>query len=143
MAPHDIIQADGSSPSNHRGIIPISDLYPTTLGVHQEHLLNMGPIHCWYAKMQQWFESHGISINALPLSQYCLDYPLLNMAKMEKKRVILTNIINLENKITWINPKISLGTKMAHIKTLFTHIGGWISSGHLISTYIYSMRCVV
>ena len=20
-------------------------------------------IHCWYAEMQQWFESHGISIN--------------------------------------------------------------------------------
>ena len=125
LAPHDIIQADGSSPSNHRDIIPISDLYPTTLGVHQEHLLNMGPIHCWYAKMQQWFESHGISINALPSSQYNLNCPHLDITKVEKNRVIRTNIINLENKITWISPKISLRTKMAHYKTHFTHIGGW------------------
>ena len=48
------------------------------------------------------------------------------MTKVEKNRVIQTDIINLENKITWINPKISLGSKMAHYKTLSTHIGGWI-----------------
>ena len=34
-----------------------------------------GDIHCWYAKMQQWFESHGMSINALPLLQYSLESP--------------------------------------------------------------------
>ena len=36
--------------------------------------------------------------------------------------VIQVDIVNLENKITWISPKISLGTKMAHNKTLFMHI---------------------
>ena len=57
-------------------------------------------IHGWYAEMQQWFESHGISINALPPFQYSLDYPHLNMTKVEKNRVIRNYIINFENKIT-------------------------------------------
>ena len=41
------------------------------------------------------------------------------MTKVEKNRVIRSDIINLENKITWISPKIPLGTKMAHYKTHF------------------------
>ena len=76
--------------------------------------------------MQQRLESHGMSINALLPFHYNLNFPHLNMTKVEKNRVIQTDIINLENKITWISPKIPLGTKMAHYKTLFTHIGGWI-----------------
>ena len=60
-------------------------------------------------------------MNALPPFQYSLDFPLLNMTKVEKNRVIRTDIINLENKITWISPKIPLGTKMAHYKTHFLH----------------------
>ena len=43
------------------------------------------------------------------------------MTKVEKNRVIQTDIINLENKITWISPEIPLGTKMAHYKTHFLH----------------------
>ena len=39
--------------------------------------------------------------------QYSLDCPHLNTTKVEKNRVIRTDIINLENKITWINRKIS------------------------------------
>ena len=62
-----------------------------------------------------------MSINALPPFQYSLDGPHLNMTKVEKNRVIRTDIINLENKITWISPKIPLGTKMAHYKTHFLH----------------------
>ena len=27
--------------------------------------VEQGDGHCWYAETQQWFESHGISINAL------------------------------------------------------------------------------
>ena len=80
-----------------------------------------GDIHCWYAEMQKWFESHGISINALPLFQYILVCPHLNMTKMEKHRVIRTDIINLENKITWISPKTSLHTKMVHDKIHFLY----------------------
>ena len=59
-----------------------------------------GDIHCWYAEMQQWFESRGMSMNALRPFQYSLDCPHLNMTKVEKNRVIRTDIINLENKIT-------------------------------------------
>ena len=57
----------------------------------------------------QWFEPYGRSINALTLFQYSSDCPHLNMTKMEKDIVILTDIINVENKITSIIPKISLG----------------------------------
>ena len=41
-------------------------------------LAKNGDIHCWYVKMQQWFKSHGISINALSPFQYSLDCPHLN-----------------------------------------------------------------
>ena len=37
-------------------------------------LAEHGDIHYWYVEMQQRFESHGISIDALPLFQYSLDY---------------------------------------------------------------------
>ena len=40
-------------------------------------LAENGDIHCWYAEMQQWFETHGMSINALPPFQYSLDSPHL------------------------------------------------------------------
>ena len=53
--------------------------------------------------------------------------PHLNITKVEKNRVIWTDIINLEIKITWISTKISLGMKMAPYTTQFLHhIGGWI-----------------
>ena len=83
-------------------------------------LAENGDIYCWYGEMQQWFESHGMSIDALPPFHYSLDCPHLNMTKVEKNMVIQTNTINLKNKITWISHKISLCTKMAHYKTLFT-----------------------
>ena len=53
------------------------------------------------------------------------------MTKVEKNRVIQTDIINLENKITWIRTDIiNLENKITWISplqdTLLTHIGGWI-----------------
>ena len=45
-----------------------------------------------------------ISINALPVFQYTLDCPNINMTKVEDNRAIQTDIINLENKIIWISP---------------------------------------
>ena len=53
----------------------------------------------WYAEMQQWFKSCGMSINALPPFHNTLDCPHLNMTKVEKNRVIRTDIINLERAI--------------------------------------------
>ena len=44
--------------------------------------------------MQEWFHSHGMNINALPPFQYSLDCPHLNMTKVEKNRVIQTDIHN-------------------------------------------------
>ena len=102
-------------------------------------LVEYGDIHCWYAGMQLWFESHDISINALPMFQYSLDCPHLNM--MEKNRVIQTDTINLESKITLISPKISLGTKMAHYKT---HIRGWIHHQAILyghTSILFTMQC--
>ena len=73
--------------------------YPMLALMSSRQLVENGDVHCWYAEMQQWFESHGMSINALPPFQYSLDSPHLNMTKVEKNRVIQTDIINLENKI--------------------------------------------
>ena len=77
-------------------------------------LAENGDIHCWYAEMQQWFESQGMSINALPPFQYSLDCPHPIWPKWKRIEWSELIFINLENKITWISPKISLGTKMAH-----------------------------
>ena len=66
-----------------------------------------GDIHGWYAEMQQWFESQGISINALPPFQYSFNCPHKNITKAEKNRVIQTDI-KLDNRRTWISVK-SLG----------------------------------
>ena len=62
-------------------------------------------------------ESHGIHINAFPPLQYSLDCPHLNMTKVEKNRVIRTDL----NRIKWISPTTSLHTKMAHYKAHFAH----------------------
>ena len=78
-----------------------------------------------------------LKCNNCTLFQYTLDCPHLNMTKVEKIRVIRTDLINLENKITWISPKISLGRKMAHYKTYFSHTPEDVSSsGHLLWTPI-------
>ena len=53
--------------------------------------------------------------------QHSLDCPYLKMTKVEMSRVIWIDIINLENKITWISPKFLIGKKMAHYKTQFLH----------------------
>ena len=68
------------------------------------------------------------------------------MTKEEKDRVIQTDIINLENKITWINPKISLGTKMAHYKTHFLHTSedGFIIRPPYVDTHLsYAQHSVI
>ena len=63
-------------------------MYPTSLGapkrrypslalMSSRQLAENGDIHCWYAEMQQCFESHGMSINALPFFQHSLDSPTL------------------------------------------------------------------
>ena len=61
-------------------------------------LAENGDIHCWYAEMQQWFESHAMSINALPPFQYSLDCPHLNMTKVEKNREIQIGVFILIHK---------------------------------------------
>ena len=52
--------------------------------------------------------------NAPPTFQYSLDFPYLNMANMEKNNVIQTDIVKLDNEITWIGPTTSLDRKMSH-----------------------------
>ena len=79
-----------------------------------------------HSETQQWLTSYAININALPVPQYSLDCPYVNMSKVEKNRVIQIDIMNLENHIAWISPTPSLGRKMTHYKTLFTHIREWI-----------------
>ena len=63
----------------------------------------------------------GISISTLPLFQYTLDCTHSNRTKVEKNRVIQTNIIKLDNGRTWISYTTSLGRKMAHYKAHFSH----------------------
>ena len=77
--PHDIIWAQTEHYSNQR---PVSNGIESSLNKgsqdrhlsQQNNLLNMETL--LYAKMRQRFESHGISINALPLFQYSLDFPI-------------------------------------------------------------------
>ena len=69
----------------------------------------------------------GISISTLPLFQYTLDCTHSNRTKVEKNRVIQTNIIKLDNGRTWISYTTSLGRKMAHYKADVhppTHVTG-------------------
>ena len=54
-----------------------------------------------------------------------------------------TDTISLENTKTWFSPTTSLGRKMGHYKTLFTHWWMDSSSDPIIWTYIYSLFCAV
>ena len=68
------------------------------------------------------------------------------MTKMEKNRMIQTNIIKLENKITWISPKISLGRKMTHNKahSLHTSEDGFIIRPSYMDIHIsYVLHIVI
>ena len=53
-------------------------------------------------KCNNGFESHGISINALPMFQYSLDCPHLNMTKVEKNSdmKVLLNWLIVEHGVT-------------------------------------------
>ena len=96
-------------------------------------------------KCSNGFESHEMSINAPPPFQYSLDSPHLYMTRVEKNRVIRTDIINLENK-TWISPKISLGMKMAHYKIHFLHTsenGFIIRSPYMDIHLSYALHSVI
>ena len=78
--------------------------------------------------------------------QNTLGCPHLNMTKMEKNRMIQTNIIKLENKITWISPKISLGRKMTHNKahSLHTSEDGFIIRPSYMDIHIsYVLHIVI
>ena len=66
-----------------------------------------------------------------------------NMIKEEKNIVIRTDIVKLENKITWVIPTTSIGKKMTHYETLFTHRRMETLSCFLIWTYIYPLCCAV
>ena len=61
-----------------------------------------------------WHKHKGI----VKQFRYSLGCPHLNMTKVEKDRVIQANVINLENKLVWINLR-SLGKKMATINISF------------------------
>ena len=96
-----------------------------------------GPLHSHLLSLRTWCQAdrHDIFFSSF---QYRLDCP-----QWKKVRVIRTDIINSENKITWIHPKTSLPTDMVHYQTHFVQIGRMDSStSHLMWTYIYPMRCV-
>ena len=78
-----------------------------------------------------------IHVRKIVVPQYSLDCPHLNRIKVEKNRVIQIDIINLENKITWISPKISRGTKM----TLDIHLTAKSSYIALVSFW-YHFSCI-
>ena len=67
------------------------------------------------------FQLHGISIKTLSPFRYSLDYPHLNMTKLEKNRMIQADIIILENIRAWISPTTFLGMKIAYYKALYSH----------------------
>ena len=68
------------------------------------------------------------------------------MTKVAKNRLIQSDIINLENNIKWINPKISLGMKIAYYKTHFLHTleYGFIIRPPYMDTHLsYALRSVI
>ena len=65
--------------------------------------------------MREWFESHGIRINAPPLFRYNLDFPHLSITKVGQ------DTMNLDNRRKWINPKTSLGRNVAHYEAHILH----------------------
>ena len=70
--PHDIIHVDmGVTPINIEALFRPGSYILCLISSRQ--LTEYGDTHCWYAEMQQWFESHGIRINPLPLFRYSLD----------------------------------------------------------------------
>ena len=74
--------------------------------------------------------SYFIDLYTWPFQRYC----------------VYLSWFNLENKITWINPKISLGTKMAHYKSHFLHTSenGFIIRPHYMDTHLsYALRSVI
>ena len=100
-----------------------------------KQLAEHGDIHCWYAETQQWFESHGISINALPQFQYSMD--CVNMTRVEKNRVIWTDIINLGNKIIWNSPTTHLCfTPIVLATTLDNSLGDCVNTFNKTSMVI-------
>ena len=77
--------------------------------------------HCWYAKVQQWFWSYGLSINASSLFQYRLVCPYVSMTRVVKNRVIRIDMIELDNGKTGIRPTTSLCREMAYYKAHFLY----------------------
>ena len=68
------------------------------------------------------------------------------MTKVETNIVIQIDIINVENKVTWINPKILLVNKMAHYKThfLFTLEDGFIIRPSYVDIHLsYPLHSVI
>ena len=81
--------------------------------------------------------NNGMSINALPLFQYSLDSPYLNMTKVEKNRVTRTYIINLEIIKHGSAPKY-------HYKThfLYTSEDGFIIKPPYMDIHLsYGAKC--
>ena len=95
LVPHDIIHAEMGATSVliealfllvtyiQQLLMLSKGRYSKSACTSSRQLAEHGDIHCWYAEMQLWFTSHGISINALSLFQYCLDCSHLNMIKVE------------------------------------------------------------
>ena len=100
LVPHYIIWAEiGAAPILIEALFPsvayIQRLWELPKGRYSRlalmpsrQLAEHDDIHCWYAEMHQWFESHGISISALPPCKYSLDCLHLNKTKADKNRVI-------------------------------------------------------
>ena len=98
--------------------------------------VSVSPLHSHLLSLRTWGQADTYNI-FLSSFQYRLDYP-----NSKKIRVIRTDIINSENKITWIHPKTSLPTDMVHYQTHFVHIGRMDSSAsNPMWTYIYPMWC--
>ena len=80
-----------------------------------------------------------------PRSNIAWTVPIF-MTKVAKNRLIQSDIINLENKITWISPKIQLGTKMARYKTHFLHTSedGFVIRPPYMDIHLsYALRSVI
>ena len=84
---------DGSSPY-HRGILPISHMYPTALG----------------APWRKELESHCISINALSLYQCSLDSPYLTWRKWRYSSLVCWNATMV--RVTWHKHKCTIPIPM-------------------------------
>ena len=156
--PHAIIRAELAAPPIEieaitRSVSFLHSLWDTHGGRYtrlalesSRQLVMQGDTSCWYAQMTSWFQRHGFNIDRLPPFQYSLDAPSLPITRTEITRLIRQDLIQLDTKMTWVEPVQELGTKMAFYKEHLLKLSGdgFVIRPSYRDTHLsHSLRCAI